>query len=100
MSPQSLSLILLMILAALHLPVLARLIGRRAGQESAAAYFAVYLLINMFLTAVDAVWRGGQLQLNPRRAVDIQIYGAFVLSFLLLITILYFVRRDQRAWLG
>ena len=100
MSPQNLSLILLTTLAALHLFVLARLIGRRAGQESAAAYFAAYVLINMSLTALEGAWRGGQWRLDARAALDVQIYGAFALSFLLLITILYFVRRNQRAWIG
>ena len=87
MSPQNLSLILLMILAALHLPVLSSLIRRRAGQESSATFFAVYLLVNMALTVVEGLWRGGQLQLTSQTANDIQIYGAFALSFLLLITI-------------
>jgi len=100
MSPQNLSLILLMILAALHLPVLSSLIRRRAGQESAATFFAVYLLVNMFLTAAEGLWRGGQSSITSQTANDIQIYGAFALAFLLLITILYFVRRDERTWLG
>ena len=89
-----------MILAAFHLPVLSSLLRRRAGQESSAAFFAVYLLISMFLTAAEGLWRGGQIRLATQTANDFQIYGAFALSFLLLITIIYFVRRDERAWLG
>jgi signal transduction histidine kinase len=88
-----------MILAAFHLPVLRTLIRRRAGQESAAAWFAVYLLANMFLTVMEGLWRGGQLQLDARFANDLQLYGAFALSFVLLIAILYFLRRDMQAWL-
>jgi len=89
-----------MVLAALHLPVLSSLLRRRAGQESSAAFFAVYLLISMFLTAAEGLWRGGQIQLATQIANDFQIYSAFALAFLLLITIIYFVRRDERAWLG
>jgi signal transduction histidine kinase len=99
MSPQLFSLIAMMILAVLHVPVLTRLLGRRAGQETAALLFANYLLVNMLLTAAEGLWRGGQLQFDPQTANDLQIYVAFALSFILLIAIRYFVRRDARAWL-
>ncbi len=99
MPPQSLALIALMFLAAVHLPALARLLGRRAGQETAAAFFAVYLVVNMFLTGAEGLWRGGQLTLEVQAATDLQRYGALILSFIALLGILYFVRREPRAWL-
>jgi signal transduction histidine kinase len=98
MSPQVLSLILLSFLAALHVPVLINLIRKRPGQERAAAWFAGYLALSLLLTLIEALWRGGQVQFEARAATDLQIHGAFVLSFILLITILYFVRRDPRPW--
>ena len=99
MSPQILGLIAMMILAALHIPVLARLLGRRIGQETAAALFANYLAVNMLLTAGEGLWRGGQLQFDFQTAYNLQIYAASVLAFILLITIRFFVRRKTRTWL-
>jgi signal transduction histidine kinase len=98
MSSQAFSLILLTILAALHIPALAHLIRRRAGQESAAAWLVGYLGINLALTTIEAMWRGGLVQLEAQAANDFQIHGAFVLSFVLLITTILFVRRDSRPW--
>ena len=101
MSPQTLSLILLVTLAAFYLPVLATLIRRRAGQESAAALFSIYVLIGLVLEVGEAVWRGGELTLASRQvANDLQAYGALALAFLLLITTVSFIRRDLMTWLG
>ena len=91
--------VLLMILAALHLPVLSLLLRKRAGQETAATFFAVYIIINLLLTVVDGLTRGGQLALGERGANDLQAFGAFILSFVALIAILHFVRRNSRNWL-
>ncbi len=91
--------VLLMILAALHLPVLSLLLRKRAGQETAANFFSVYIIINLLLTVVDGLTRGGQLTLSERSAADLQAFGAFILSFVALLAILHFVRRNSRAWL-
>jgi signal transduction histidine kinase len=99
MSPQIFAMITLMILAALHLPVLSLLLRKRAGQESATAFFAAYLVMNILSTATEALTRGGQLALTERAASDLQAFGAFVLSFIALVTVLYFVRRNSRPWL-
>ena len=99
MSPQLFSLIALMILAALHIPVLARLFGRRAGQETAAALFATYLALNMALTAAEGLWRGGIFALDAQAAADVQIIAAFALSAIALIAIYYFVRKENRGWI-
>ncbi|HUG33460.1 MAG TPA: ATP-binding protein [Anaerolineales bacterium] len=98
MSPEVLSLILLMFLAVLHVPALINLIQKRAGQENAAMWFAGYLALSLTLTVIEALWRGGQAGIDAGAAVDLQIYGTFILSFLLLIAVLYFVRRNPRAW--
>lgn len=98
MSPQLFSLIALMILAALHIPVLARLFGRRAGQETAAMLFAAYLALNMALTAAEGLWRGGIFALDAQAAANVQIFVAFALSVIALIAIYYFVRKEIRGW--
>jgi hypothetical protein len=100
MSPRILYLILLMTLAALHLPVLTTLFKRRAGQESASMLFSINILVSLLLTAAEGLWRGGQLQLDTRAAMDFQLYGALALAFILTLTIVSFIRRDLRLWLG
>src|SRR5688572_4282931 len=100
MSPQTLNLILLFVLAALYLPVLMNLIERRSGQEDAATYLSIYLVIGLLLNVGEGLWRGGQLQIaTPQVANDFQLYGALALAFLLTLTVLSFTRRVKRAWL-
>ena len=60
MSPQTFNLILLLILAALYLLVLATLIQRQAGQESAAYIFSGYVVTALIIGVGDALWRGGR----------------------------------------
>ncbi|HVF25117.1 MAG TPA: GAF domain-containing sensor histidine kinase [Anaerolineales bacterium] len=101
MSPQTLNLILHLVLAALYLPVLANLIQRRSGHETAANLLSIYVVLGMLLTIGEGLWRGGQLQLaTPRVANDFQIYGATVLAFLLAMTVAAFTRRNLRRWLA
>ncbi|HLF73924.1 MAG TPA: hypothetical protein VI524_06240, partial [Anaerolineales bacterium] len=101
MSPQTLSLILYLILAALHLPVLMILLSRRAGQERAAMWLTGYVLVALSLEVGEGLWRGGQLRLaSPQVANDFQIFGAVVLAFLLTLTVVSFIRRDPSLWLG
>ena len=101
MSPQILNLILLLTLAALHLPLLLTLIRRREGQESAALFFSVYMLISLLMEVGEGLWRGGELKLASQQvANDFQAYGALVLAFLLLLTVVSFIRRDLMTWLG
>ena len=101
MSPQTLNLILHLILAVLYLPVLANLIQRRSGHETAANLLSIYVVLGMLLTIGEGLWRGGQLQLEtPRVANDFQIYGATALAFLLALTVAAFTRRNLRRWLA
>src|SRR5262245_19971032 len=100
MSPQTLNLILLFVLAALYVPVLINLIENRSGQEDAATYLSIYLVIGLLLDVGEGLWRGGQLRIaTPRVANDFQLYGALALSFLLTLTVLSFTRRELQAWL-
>lgn len=100
MSPQNLSLILFMILAALYLPVIVVLFRRREGQEVAASWLTAYLVAAFLLTVLDALRLSGRLQLPAQVSLDIQIYGALILAVLLTITVIIFVRRDIWTWLG
>ncbi len=99
MSPQTFNLILLMILASLYFAVLSTLIRRREGQEKAAFLFSGYVAAGFVITVGDALWRGGRWPIITRVANDFQAYGALALSFILLITVLVFIRRDLRTWL-
>ncbi len=100
MSPQTLSLILFTVLAALYVPVIALLIRRREGQEQAAALLTAYLALAAVLTALDALRFGGRWRVDATAALDIQLFGALTLSILLMLTVLLFVRRDLWTWLG
>src|SRR6185503_13583209 len=101
MSPQELNLILHLTLAVLYLPVLVILLTRRAGQERAAMWLIGYVLIALLLDVGEGLWRGGQLQLASQQvANDFQVYGALMLSFLLTLTVVSFIRRDLNLWLG
>ncbi|HMD82901.1 MAG TPA: hypothetical protein VKE92_16400, partial [Anaerolineales bacterium] len=92
--------ILLFFLAALYVPVLVNLIERRSGQEDAARYLSIYLVLGLLLDVGEGLWRGGQLRIaTPRVANDFQLYGALALAFLLTLTVLSFTRREKRVWL-
>ncbi|MEO5887088.1 MAG: hypothetical protein ABIQ77_05435, partial [Anaerolineales bacterium] len=101
MSPQTLNLILHLILAMLYLPVLTNLIQRRSGHETAATFLSSYVVLGMLLTIGEGLWRGGQLLLaTPRVANDFQLYGSLALAFLLVLTVAAFTRRSLRIWLA
>src|SRR5512138_887069 len=101
MSPQSLTLILHLVLAVLYLPLLVTLIQRHAGHETAAMLLSGYILVGSLLDVGEGLWRGGQLYIaSPQIAIDFQIYGALALAFLLALTVVAFTRRDLRPWLG
>ena len=100
MSPQTLNLILLFVLAALYVPVLVNLIEHRSGHEDAATFLSIYLVIGLLLDVGEGLWRGGQLRIaTPQVANDFQLYGALALAFLLTLTVVSFTRREMRVWL-
>lgn len=100
MSVQDLTLILHLILAALHLPVLFTLIQRHEGHETAAMLLGGYALLGGLLNVGEGLWRSGRLVLGSQQvANDLQIYAALLLAFLFLLTVVSFLRRDLYAWL-
>jgi signal transduction histidine kinase len=100
MSPQDLSLLLLVILAALYLPVLVTLLRQRAGQETASNLLTGYLVAALFLTLLEGFRFGARWQVDTQTATDIQLYGALLLSALMNLAVLSFTRRDLSLWLG
>ena len=100
MSVQDLTLILHLILAALYLPLLFTLIQRHEGHETAATLLGGYALIGALLNAGEGMWRSGRIQISSAQdANELQIYGAVILAFLLILTLVSFLRRNLRPWL-
>jgi len=90
-----------LILAAIYIPLLVTLINRHAGQETAAMILSGYVVLAVLLLIGEGLWRGGQLYIASEQiANDFQVYGALALSFILLLAIRSFTRRDLTAWLG
>src|SRR5215212_578442 len=100
MSVQELTLILHLILAALYLPMLFTLIQRHEGHETAAMMLSGFALISALLNVAEGFWRSGRVVASRQAANDLQTYGALVLSFFLILTVVSFLRRDLRGWLG
>jgi signal transduction histidine kinase len=100
MSVQELTLILQLTLAALYLPMLFTLIQRHEGRETATMLLGGYALFSALLNVAEGMWRSGRLQIaSPQAANDLQTYGALILAFLFLLTIVSFLRRNLRTWL-
>jgi hypothetical protein len=99
MSPQTISLILFSILAALYLPALFVLLRRWEGQENTALLLTGYMVLALVLTLLEGLRYGGRLQMEPQTALDTQLYGALFLAILMTLTVTFFVRRDLWTWL-
>jgi signal transduction histidine kinase len=100
MSPQTISLIVFMLLAALYLPIIVTLFRRREGQETAAMLLMGYAVVALLLTVLEGLRYGGRWQADLQLSLDVQLYGAWLLAAIMLLTVLTFVRRDLRTWLG
>jgi len=101
MSVQEINLLLHVILAALYLPLLLTLIQRHEGNETTTMFLGGYILIGALLDIAEGLWRGGRLIIaSGQIANDFQAYGALALAFLLTLTVVTFIRRDLRFWLG
>ena len=101
MSAQTLVLILYLILAVFYLPLIVTLYRRPAGQENAAIFLGVYMALASLVTVAEGLWRSGQLIIASGRVeVDFQIYAALALSFLMLLGVLSFIRRNLMLWLA
>ena len=100
LDPALTSFTLLSIAAALYLPIVFFAILRREGQEVTAGLIVFYALIGMGLGIFEAFWRGGSLsQMDALEFGDIEVYGALVLAFLMMITAHVFMRRSPMGWL-
>lgn len=100
MSPQIFNLILLLVLAALYLPVIVVLLRRHAGQETAAVFLSGYALIALLLNVSEGLRRSGYRQIETQVEYNLQIYGSLLLSILMMLAVLAFTRRDMWTWLG
>jgi len=100
MSQQVLIMTLVLILAALYLPVIISVLRKHEGQETAAALLGAYAVIAMLVGVVEALWRGGRWQVGQVLATDIQLYGALLLAVIMLVTALEFTRRKIWTWIG
>lgn len=87
--------------AALYLAVLVGAFRRRSGREFSAALMGLYALSALGLQAVDAFWRGGFFpQMGERGFLNLQIFGALFLAFLLVLIVRAFLRREGWIWLA
>ena len=101
MSAQLLTLILHFVLAIAYLALLVTLFKRHVGQEMAATILSVYVVTALLLELGEGFWRGGQLYIASRQiADDFQAYGALLLSIILTLVVVSFIRRDISTWLG
>ncbi|HUF00563.1 MAG TPA: GAF domain-containing sensor histidine kinase [Anaerolineales bacterium] len=101
MSAHDLTLILHLILAVLYLPLLFTIIQRHEGRETTAMLLGGYALIGALLNVAEGLWRSGRFSIASQQvANDLQTYGALLLAFFLTLTIVSFLRRNLRAWLG
>ena len=98
MSAQTITLSLYLILTVLYLPLIVALYRRPAGQDNAAILLGVYLALASMFTLFEGLYRAGEFYIaTPRVANDFQIYGALLLSFLLTLAVLSFIRRRRTA---
>jgi len=89
-----------MVLAALYLPVIANILRHWEGQENATLLLIAYMVVALLLTALEGLRYGGRWQVDTQIALDVQIYGALLLSILMLLTAILFVRREVWTWFG
>ena len=60
-----------------------------------------YVTLALLLAIGEGLWQAGQLYIASEQiANDFQVYGALALSFILLLSIRSFTRRDFTVWLG
>ena len=100
MSQSVFNMILVVILAALYLPVIVYALRRHEGQETAAALLSGFALVALLLNIGEAVRFGGGWQIEAQAANDIQIYFMLVLAALMTLTALAFTRKEIWTWLG
>jgi hypothetical protein len=100
MSQAVINMMLLILLAAIYLPVVASVFRKHEGQETAATLLSLYALIAMFIGIGEGLLWGEQWRVEQQVVNDIMIYGAFVLALLMTLTALAFTRQELSTWLG
>jgi len=99
--PSIVQLVLLILLASLYLPVMLFAVQRLEKQESAAWLVMLYALLALIIGVFEALWRGGKINISENIFLNIQAYGALVLSFVMLLEVYIFLRLTTwRAWIG
>ena len=97
LDPQMLTLIGLILLAALYIPVLVFTFQRSEGQETSGGLVAAYALSAMALTVGEALWRSGRLpNMSESLAQETELYVALALAFAAMLAVHTFMRR--RNW--
>ena len=93
--------VLLLIGAALYLPIILLAFVRREGRELTASLVGLYGLIGIGLGVFEAFWRDGRLpQYSALAFGDIEVYGALALAFLTIMIVNIFMRRPMVGWFG
>jgi len=94
LDPQLLTLIGLLVLAALYAPVLVFAFQRSDDQEATAGLVSAYALLALLFNAGEAFWRSGRLpQVNDIFAQEAELYVALALALLSALIIHTFMRR-------
>lgn len=89
--------IILTVLAALYLPVIIYAIRQREGQEGASSLVVLYSVIALGLSLSEAFWQDGELApFTTQSFHELEIYGALVLVFVVLLVTQSFLQRE--AW--
>jgi len=100
MSQTIINMILLLVLAAIYIPIVVSVYKQHEGQETAATFVSVYALIAMLLGIAEGLLLGGQWQVSAQLTNDIMIYGAFLLAVTMLLSVLSFTRQELSTWAG
>lgn len=99
--PSLVQLVLLMLLASLYLPVMLFAVQRLKEQESAGWLVVLYALLAFIMVVIEALWRGGKINLSENVFLNVQAYGALVLSFVMLLQVYFFLHRTTWwTWVG
>jgi signal transduction histidine kinase len=98
-SLQTLSIILGVAACIFYIPLIFTAIRRREGQESAAMLFVIYAGLALVLQVLVPLWRAGIISISSESFRQIQLYGMFALSILLVLIVRAFLRLEGgEAW--
>jgi len=94
LDPQLLTLIGLLVLAALYAPVLIFAFQRSEGQEATAGLVGAYAVLALLFSVGEAFWRSGRLpQVGADFVQGVELYLALSLALLAMLIIHTFMRR-------